>query len=162
MPTPAPIYSTLTTTSPIPSTLVPIWDAITDTLRYALGQGPHPTLLTHRPLVQSTMSAEGPIPSSMVSPTPSFNAHLDLADVDFLKKKAEECKEKQKHPLLGEGQANPYAKIVAALEQSLSEGTGTALSKPLRAQLQATREKRLSGGTRKQIVPKSRDRKSVV
>ena len=144
------------TTFPIPSTLVPICDAITDTLRYALGQGPHQALLTKQTtLVQSMMSAQVQISSSMVNPSPPFNVHHDSADVVFLKKKAEECKEKQKNPLLGEGQTNPYIKIVAALEQSLREGTGNALTKPLRTLLLAVRERRLSGGTRKVIVPKS-------
>ena len=62
MPTPAPIYSTLITTSPLPATLLPICDAITDTLRYALWQRPNPTLLTQQTtLVQSAMSEQGPI-----------------------------------------------------------------------------------------------------
>ena len=37
----------------------------------------------------------------------------------------------------------------------MREGTGTALPKPLRTQLQADRERSLSGGTRKVVVPKS-------
>ena len=132
LPIPAPIYSTVVTTSPIPSAFLPICHAITDMLRYALGQGPHPTLLTQQTTrVQSTMSAQRPISCSTVSAPLPFNVHLDPADLDFLKKRAEECKEKQKNPLLGEGQANPYVKIVATLEQSLREGRGTAFTKPV-------------------------------
>ena len=56
-PSPAPIYSIVVTNSPIPTSLLPICDAITDTLRYALGQGAHPTLLTQETtVVQSKMS----------------------------------------------------------------------------------------------------------
>ena len=56
--------------------------------------------------------------------------------------------------LLEEGKVNPYTKIIAVLEQSQREGMGTALTEPLRKQLQADREKRVSAGTRKVIVPK--------
>ena len=82
------------------------------------------------------MSAQAPIVSSVVAPTQSFNVHLDLADVDFLKK-AEDSNEREKYIQLGEGQTNPYIKIVSALKKSLREGTGTALTKPLRTQVQA-------------------------
>ena len=80
---------------------------------------------------------------------------LDPADLDFLKNKAEECKEKQNNPLLCEGQVNPYIKLIVVLEQSLREGKTMARTKPLRKQLQADREKLMSVGTRKVIVPKS-------
>ena len=70
MPTPAPIFSTVRTTSTVHSTLVQICDASTNTLRYALRQGPHPTLLTEQTtLVQSRMSAQAPISSTMGSNT---------------------------------------------------------------------------------------------
>ena len=75
--------------------------------------------------------------------------------MEFLNKKVEDCKGRQGNVLLEEGKVNPYIKIMAALEQSLREGTGTALTKPLRTQLQADREKRLSVGTRKVRGPKS-------
>ena len=39
-----PIYSTLTTTSPVPATIVPICDPITHIMGYAFGQGPHPAM----------------------------------------------------------------------------------------------------------------------
>ena len=111
MPSPAPIYSTLTTTSSIPATLVPIFDPITDTLRYALGQGSQPTLLTQQStLVQSTMSAQAPITSSIVAPTVLFNTRLHPADMDFLKKNAEECRGRQKNLQLSEGQVNHMLK----------------------------------------------------
>ena len=58
----------------------------------------------------------------MVNPTPSFNAHLDTVDLEFLKRKAEDCKGRQKSALCGEDQVDPNVKIVAALEQSLREG----------------------------------------
>ena len=89
-PTQIPIYSTLTTTSPIAATIVPIYDAITDIFRYALWQGPHPAMLTQQSaLVQSMTSVQSPISSPMVSPHPPFNVHLELADMEFLRKKAE-------------------------------------------------------------------------
>ena len=151
-----PIYATLTTTSAVPSNLVRICDAITGTLRYALGQGPPPTLLTQQVApVQSTTSAQCPISCQMLSTSPLFNVHLDPADLDFLKKKAEECKARQKNVLVSEGQVDHYIKIVAVLEQSLPDGTGTALRKPLRTEQQGDREKLLLAGTGKVIVPKS-------
>ena len=62
----------------------------------------------------------------MMSSTPPFNVHLDPADVDFLKKKTEECNDTQRNVLLREEQGDPYIRIIGALEQSLEEGTGTA------------------------------------
>ena len=155
MPNLATIYSTTTTTSPVPSNLVPICDAMTDILRYALHQGPHTALLMQQPsLVQLMISVQGSISTPMVSTTPSFDVHLELADEEFLKRKTGECKEKQKNVLFSEGKVNPYIKIVAAFEQSLRESTGTALTQPLRTQLQADRDKPLSPVTRKVMVPK--------
>ena len=120
VPSPVPIYSTVTTTFAIPPTLLPICDSITDMLRYALGQGPHPTLLPQQTtLVQSTMSAQAPITSPIVASTHPFNVHLDPADMDFLKKKAKQCHPRQKNALLSEGQANPYITTVAAVEDAL-------------------------------------------
>ena len=72
--------------------------------------------------------------------------------MDFLKKKSEECKGRQKDALLSEGQTEPYVKIVAALEQALCEDSATALSKPLRIQLQADRERRMTGKKKEVVV----------
>ena len=83
--TPVPIYSTATTTSVTPN-LVPISDAITDTLLYAMGLGPHPASL-QQSAAQTTTLVQGPISSPVVTPSPTFNAHLDVADMDFLRKK---------------------------------------------------------------------------
>ena len=129
--TPMPIYSTLTTTSSIPSTLVPICEAITDTLRYALRQGPHPAMLIQQSaLVQSTMSVQSPISIPMESPPSPFNVTLDLEDMEFLKEKLVECKGKQDNALYSIGKPNPYIVVVGVLEQSLPEGTGVALTEP--------------------------------
>ena len=129
VPNPMPIYSTLTTTSPIPSKIVPICDAMTNIFRYALGQGPHPAMFTQQSaLVQSATSVQSPISSPMVSPPPAFNVHLDPADIEFLRKKVEECKGRQGKILVEEGKVNPYTKIIAVLEQSQREGMGTALT----------------------------------
>ena len=108
-PTQAPIYSIVTTTSPVPRTLLPICDAITDTLCYPLQQSPHPTIpAKQRALMQSTMTVQLHISSPVVSPTPSFNTHLDLTDMEFLKKKTAECKEGQRQALHSDGKQNPY------------------------------------------------------
>ena len=126
-PTPIPIYSTLTTTSPVPATIVPICDAITHIMRYALGQGPHPAMRNQQAaLVQSTTSVQSPISSPMVSPPPPFKVHLDPADMEFLSKKAEDCRGKQSKLVVQEGKVNPYIKLIAVLEQSSREGLGTA------------------------------------
>ena len=118
MPTPVSIYSTLTITSPIPSTLMPFCDAIPDMLRYALWQGPHPTLLTQQlAFVQSTMSVQGPITSSMVSPATLYIVHLDPVDFEFFRK-AEECQGRQKNVLLGEGQVDPYITISGRMHRN--------------------------------------------
>ena len=79
-------------------------------------------------------SVQSPISSPMVSPPPPFNVHLDIADMEFVSKKAEECKGRQSKILVQEGKENPYIKIVAVLEQSQRERMGTALTEPLRMQ----------------------------
>ena len=62
--TPMPIFTTLTTLSTIHSTLVHICYAITDSLRYALAQDPHSTMLAEQSaLVQSSTNVESPISS---------------------------------------------------------------------------------------------------
>ena len=133
VPTPMPIYSTLTTASATPSILVPIWIAIMNTLRYALGQGPHPAMLTQQStLVQSTTSVQSPISSPMVSAPPPFNAHLDTADMEFLKRKLEKCKGKLGNALYNAGKPNHYFRVVAVLEKSLHEDSGVALTDRLR------------------------------
>ena len=100
-------------------------------------------------------SVQSPISTPVVSPSPPFNVHLDIADMEFLSKKAQECKARQSKFEVQEGKVNPYIKIIAVLEQSQREGTGTALSEPLRMQLQADGEKRVIAGKRKVILPKS-------
>ena len=117
--TPVPIYSTATTTS-VPPNLVPISDAMTDTLRYAMGMGPHPALL-QQPAVQTTLSVQGPISSPVVTPSPTFKSHL-VADLEFLQKKLGECKGSLGSALTNAMGENPYVKIVSVLEQSLREG----------------------------------------
>ena len=118
VPTQIPIYSTLSTTSPIPSTILPICDAITNIIRCTLGQGPHPAMITQQEaLVQSRKRVQSPISSPIVSPPPNFNVHLDLADMEFLRLKVEECKGRQGKTLVEEGKVNPYTKIIALLEQ---------------------------------------------
>ena len=79
----------------------------------------------------------------MVSHIPQFKVHLDPDDMDFLKKESEECKGRQKNALVSEWQTEPYVKIVAPLEQALDEANATALTKPLRTQLQADHERRM-------------------
>ena len=59
---------------------------MTDTLLYPMGMGPHPASL-QQPALQTTISVQGPISSPVVTPSPTFNAHLDVADMDFLRKK---------------------------------------------------------------------------
>ena len=95
-----PIYSMVLSIPQVPPSPTPI-QTITNCnasfpnppiIRYALGQGLHPSLPAQQEaLVQSTMSAHAPISSPIVAPTP-FSVHLDHADMDFLKKKSEECK----------------------------------------------------------------------
>ena len=64
---------------------------MTDTLFYAMGMGPHPALL-QQSAAQTTKSVQGPISTPVVTPSPTFNAHLDVADMDFLQKKLGESK----------------------------------------------------------------------
>ena len=127
---------------------------MTDTLLYAMGMGPHPASL-QQPTVQTTMSVQAPISSPVVTPSPTFYVHLDVADLEFLRKKLGECKGKLGSALANAKGENPYFKIVSVLEQSLREGSGVALTEPLRKQLHTDREKRLTVGSRKVIVPKS-------
>ena len=99
------------------------------------------------------MSAKVPISSPMVSPSPPFNVHLDLADVEFLQKLGN-CQERQKNTLFEDGKSNTcqtrYGNAgIPAPRQ------GKAHRKPLRTELQADRDKGLSAGTRKLIIPKS-------
>ena len=70
------------------------------------------------------MSVQIPISIPLLSPTPHFNIYLD-----------------------------PYIIIVAVSELALSEGSATALPKPLRTQWQSDSERRMSGGTGMKEVP---------
>ena len=72
------------------------------------------------------------------------NIHLDPADMDFLKRKSDECKGTQNNAPLSEAQVDPYIKIVVVLEQALREGSATVLTKSPRTQLQADRERRMT------------------
>ena len=76
-----------------------------------------------------------------VNPPPPFNDHLDPADMEFLRKKVEECKSRKGKIELEEGKVNPYFKIIAVVQQFQREGMRTVLTEPLRKQLQADREK---------------------
>ena len=98
------------------------------------------------------MSAQVPISIPVVLPTPRFNTHLDPADIDVLKKKLSDSQERQKNILLEVGQPNPYITIVAAFEHALHEGSATALTKPLRTQLEADGERRMTAATRRKYV----------
>ena len=101
MPNAANIYSVVTTTSPVPSTLVPICDAITDRQREAHGQGPHPTLLAQpTALLHSTMSEQTRISTPIVSPNAPFKVHLDRTDLDFLKRLGD-CQVRKKENSIG-------------------------------------------------------------
>ena len=62
-----------------------------------------------------------PYSSPMVSPSPPFNAHLDLADMEFLRMKVEQCKGRREKLVFEEEKVNPYIKIMAAFEQSQRE-----------------------------------------
>ena len=74
--------------------------------------------------------------------------------MEFLSKKVEECNGKRDNLVVQEVKVNPYIKVIAVLEQSQREGSGTALTEQLRKQLQADREKRVIAGARKVIGPK--------
>ena len=73
-------------------------------------------------LVQSTRSVQGPISRPLLSPAPPFNAHIDPAEIEFLKKKVGDWIGSQGKVLLEEGNLNPYFKVIAVLEQSPREG----------------------------------------
>ena len=85
-------------------------------------------------MVQTTLCVQAPISSPVVTPSPTFDVHLDLADLEFLQKKLGECKGRLGSALTNAMGENPYVKIVSVLEQSLREGTGVALPEPLRKQ----------------------------
>ena len=71
-------------------------------------KGPYPSSTAQAgALVQSTLSELAPISSPMVSHIPPFKVQLDPADMDFLKKKSEQCKRRQKNALLNERQTGP-------------------------------------------------------
>ena len=158
-PTPILIYSIVLTSAQVPSIPTPTITNCTGVfpnpaiISSASRQGPHPSLTAQQEaLVQPTMSAQAPISSPILALTPHFNVQLDPADMDFLKKKSEPCKTRQKNALLSEGQIDPYGKIFAALEQALREGSGSALPNLLRTQLQTDRETGMTAGARKQEV----------
>ena len=140
VPTLMPIYSTLTTSSPIPSTIMPICDAITNLFRISPRQGPHSEMFPRQSaLVQSKTSVQSGISSQMLSPSPPFNVHLEPADMEFLRKKLEQSQCRKGKIELEEGKAKPYIKIIAVLEQSQREGMGTSVTEPVLKQLQADR-----------------------
>ena len=153
-PAPVRIYSTIATTS-VPPKPVPNSDAMRDLLRYALDMDAGPVSCPQHATVQTTISVKSPISSSVVTPSPTFDVHLDVADLEFLQKKLGECKGKLGSALTNAMGENPCVKVVSVLEQSLREGTGVALTEPLRKQLHTDREKRFTVGSRKVIVPKS-------
>ena len=59
--------------------------------------------------------------------TPTFDARLDIADVDILKKKLEDQKGRLENSTVEMEGEHPYLKIHTSLEQSLSDVTGFAL-----------------------------------
>ena len=65
---------------------------------------------------------QAPISSPVVTPSPTFDVHLDVADLEFLQKKLGECKGRLGSALTNAMGENPYVKIVSVLEQSLREG----------------------------------------
>ena len=121
-PTPVLIYSTTTTTS-VPPNLIPISDAMREILRYALNLGPHPVSSPQQSMVQTTISVQVPISSPVVNPSPTFDVHLDVGDLEFLQKKLGKSKGKLGSALPKARGENPYVKVVSALEQSLGEST---------------------------------------
>ena len=62
--------------------------------------------------------------------------------MQFLKKKLGQSKARQENSPMSEGQANPYVKNVANIEEVLHEISAAMLTKPLRKQLQANRDER--------------------
>ena len=120
---------------------------MTDNLRYAMPQGPHPATLQQSALGESTKSIQVPFSIPVPSPPPIFHTHMDGADMEFLQKKLGECKGRRENPLFSAVRPNPYIKIVAVLEQSPRDGSGAARTEPLLKQVQTDREKRLIVGT---------------
>ena len=92
-PTPVLIYSTTTTTS-VPPNLIPISDAMREILRYALNLGTDPVSSPQQAMVQITISVQAPISSPVLNPSPTFDVHLNVADLEFLQKKLGENKGK--------------------------------------------------------------------
>ena len=81
----------------MPPGLVPIGEAISDTLIYAPGQVPSlPLIAQLAALGQSTMSVQDPISSPMARTSPPFNFDLDSGDLDLLKKKLGDSQDRQK------------------------------------------------------------------
>ena len=128
---------------------------MTDILRYALKLGPHPVPSPQQATVQTTISLQAPISSPVLTPSPTFAFHLDVADLKFLQKKLGEIKGKLGSALTNATGENPYVKVVSVLERSIRECTGVALTEPLRKQLHIDREKPFTVDSRKVIVPKS-------
>ena len=152
LPNPAPIYSTTSKTSPVPPNLIPISEAMTHILRYALNLGPHLASLSKQATLVQTMSGvQPPISSPLATPTSTFNVHLDVPDHVFLKKKLGDCKRRLESARLISKGENPSGKVFAPREQSFRDGTGAALTEPLRNHLGMDREKRLTSATRNLI-----------
>ena len=82
--------------------------------------------------MQTTLSVQAPISSPVVNPSPMFDVHRVVADVEFLQNKLGESKGKLWSGLINARGENTDVKIVSVLEQSLREGTGVALTEPLR------------------------------
>ena len=104
--------------------------------------GPHQT--THaqqRALIQSTKSVQVRISNTMLVPTAPVHTHLDAAHMEWLQKISENCKARMEKASSIEGKMDPYVNIVAALKEAFGDGTGTALTEPLRKQLHADRDK---------------------
>ena len=97
--------------------------------------------------MHTTTRVQAPISYPVVSPTPSFDVRLDMADFEFLKRNCEECKPKLATALENVKGENPYDKVFAALQQALGEGSRTAQTEHLRKQLRVDREKGLLVGS---------------
>ena len=166
-PTPTSLYSMVVSSTHAPPVPTPTLSTIINSnaifsnpriLLYALSQEPRSfSTAPQAALGQSTMSAQTHIASPIIAPSPAFNTHLYLADMEFLKQKLTDCQERQKNTLLSEGQSNHYIKIVATLEQALREGSAIELTKPMQTQLQTDPDRRTSSTTRrKEVVVSSR------
>ena len=138
MPPPMSIYSMVVIATQVHPSLKPTLtncNAILSnpaSLSYAFGPGPHLSSTAESgALGQLTMSAQSSISSRNLAPSPSFNIHLDPAEMDFLKKKLSDSQERQKNVFLEAGRLIPNVAIVADLERPLHDGSSMALSKPL-------------------------------